>query len=73
MRDKADPETLNCVDFSDLYPDVGRPAGWSPLVLKGVLGSLVAEGFLIVEEHDANFRKQTFYWTPEQYSRLAGN
>lgn len=58
IEENADTETMQCVDLSDLVGITGIPAKQ----LRGVLASLIKKDLIEIEEYDANFEKQTFYW-----------
>jgi hypothetical protein len=58
IEKESDPECMDCVDIDDLV----RGTGESATVLRGAIASLVKKEKIEVEECDANFKVQYFYW-----------
>jgi len=58
IRDNTDEESMECVDIEDLV----SLTGIASKQIRGVLSSLVKKEKIEVEEYDANFNTQYFYW-----------
>ena len=58
INDNTDEDSMECVDINDLSNGLNE----SPNVLRGVIASLVKKDRIWVEEYDANFETNYFYW-----------
>ncbi len=58
IKDNTDVDSMECVDINDLANGLNE----SPNVLRGVIASLVKKDLIEVEEYDANFETNHFYW-----------
>lgn len=58
IKNNTDPDSMECVDIDDLANGLCKDAK----VLRGVISSLVKKDMIEVEEYDANFDTNYFYW-----------
>ena len=58
IKENTDEDCMECVDINDLANSLDE----SPKVLRGVIASLVKKELIWVEEYDANFETNYFYW-----------
>ena len=66
IKDNSDVECMECVDIDMLVNGLNEDAK----VLRGVIASLVKKDKVVVEEYDANFETNFFYWLKEDFESM---
>ena len=66
ITNNTDPECMECVDIKDLVKGLNESAK----VLRGVISSLVKKDLIEVEEYDANFDTNYFYWLKGAFDNM---